>query len=290
MTVKNNFKQLLNESKILVLPGIYDCLSAKIAQQIGFEAVFTSGYGISASTLGMPDYGFVTATEMLNSVGHIAAAVDIPVIADLDTGYGNPLNVIRTVSEAVKLGVSGLILEDQEWPKRCGHFNGKRVISAGEQIEKIKAAVYAKGDSDLVIIARTDARAPLGLEEAIARGRAYYQAGADIVFVEAPQSREDLSEIAKSLPNIPLFANMIEGGKTPCLAAEELAKMGFKIVVYPLTGLFSATKAMLTSLTYLKEKGNTQGFTDLVNFNEFANLIEIPKYKELEKRFTIEDK
>ncbi len=290
MTVKKHFRQLLNDSKILVLPGIYDCLSAKIAQQIGFEAVFTSGYGISASTLGMPDYGFVTATEMLNSVGNIAAAVDIPVIADLDTGYGNPLNVIRTVSEAIKLGVSGIILEDQECPKRCGHFDGKRVISASEHIEKIKAAVYAKGDSDLVIIARTDARAPLGLTEAIARGRAYYQAGADIVFVEAPQSVEDLSEIAKSLPNIPLFANMIEGGKTPCLAAEELAKMGFTIVVYPLTGLFAATKAMLTSLTYLKQNGNTQGFTDLVNFNEFANLIEIPKYKELEKRFTIEDK
>ncbi len=205
-----------------------------------------------------------------------------------NTGYGNPLNVIRTVSEAIKFGVAGIILEDQEWPKKCGHFAGKRVISASEQIEKIKAAVYAKGEHDLVIIARTDARAPLGLDEAIKRGKAYFKAGADIVFVEAPQSVEDLKAIVSGLPNIPLFANVIEGGKTPCLSSEELAKLGFKIVVYPLTGLFAATKAMFASLSYLREYGNTQEFTDLVNFTEFAELIEIAKYKDLEKQFTNE--
>jgi methylisocitrate lyase len=206
-------RQLLQRPEILVVPGVYDCLGAKIAEQLGFEVLATSGFGIAASTLGVPDYGLLTATEMLYSVGRIAQSVDVPLIVDLDTGYGNVLNVIRTVQEAVKIGVSGILLEDQEWPKKCGHFEGKRVVSMEEHISKIRAAVQARGESQLVIIGRTDARAILGLEAAIERGKAYFEAGADMIFIEAPQSQEELIQIAESLPHIPLIANMIEGEK-----------------------------------------------------------------------------
>lgn len=230
MAPGHQLRQILETPEILILPGIYDCIGAKIAEQVGFSAVFTSGFGISGSTLGRPDYGFLTATEMLYTVGRITQSVNIPLIADIDTGYGNPLNVIRTVTDAVNLGVAGVILEDQEWPKKCGHFEGKRVIAMGEHVEKIKAAVEARDDSGLVIIARTDARAPLGLDEAIQRGRAYFEAGADVVFVEAPQSVEDLKAIATAFPDAPLFANMIEGGKTPVLSGKELQELGMRIL------------------------------------------------------------
>ena len=286
MSTSKTLRQLLAQPEILVLPGIYDCLGAKLAQQIGFPAIFTSGFGISASTLGLPDYGFLTATETLYSVGRIANSVNIPLVADLDTGYGNPLNVIHTVTEAVKLGLAGFILEDQEWPKKCGHFQGKRVISTSEHVQKLKAAVEARGDSELVIIARTDARAMLGLEEAIDRGHAYLEAGADVLFIEAPQSVEDLQTIGAAFNNVPLFANMIEGGKTPCLSREELQDLGFKIVVYPLSGLFAATKAMMTCLQQLKDNGTTIGFEELVSFSEFEEIIEVEKYRNLENKFS----
>ena len=184
MTKNERLRTRLAEPEILVLPGIYDCIGAKLVEKAGFGFVFTSGYGISGSMLGRPDFGFLTATEMLRSASHIAEAVEIPVIADIDTGYGNPLNVFRTVTEAVRAGVAGIILEDQEWPKRCGHFEGKRIISMAEHVEKIHAAVEAGKKSGLLIIGRTDARATDGLDEAIRRGRAYFEAGAEVVFVE----------------------------------------------------------------------------------------------------------
>ncbi|NES83615.1 MAG: oxaloacetate decarboxylase [Moorea sp. SIO2B7] len=279
------FRQILEKPGSLVVPGVYDCIGAKIAEQVGFEAVFSSGFGISGSTLGLPDYGFLTATEMLYTVGRIAQSIAIPLVADIDTGYGNPLNVIQTVTKVVNLDIAGIILEDQEWPKKCGHFEGKRVITMAEHLEKIKAAVHARGESGLVIIARTDARAPLGLDEAIRRGSAYFDAGADVVFIEAPQSLEDLKAISSAFPDAPLFANMIEGGKTPFFSGEDLKELGFKIVVYPLSGLFSATKAMITCFRQLKENGTTSGFKDLVSFQEFEELIEVPKYQQLEKQF-----
>jgi methylisocitrate lyase len=202
MSSENTLRQLFQFPDIIVVPGIYDCLSAKLAEKIGFSVIATSGFGIAASTLGLPDYGFLTATEMLYTVGRIAKSVNIPLIADLDTGYGNPLNVIRTVEEAIQLGVAGVILEDQEWLKKCGHFTGKRVISPEEHVGKIKAASQTRGDSGLVIIARTDARAPLGLENAIARGKLYLEAGADMLFVEAPQSVEELKAIVAAFPTL----------------------------------------------------------------------------------------
>jgi methylisocitrate lyase len=248
--------------------------------------VFTSGYGISGSVLGRPDFGFLTATEMLYSVQRIAKAVELPVVADIDTGYGNPLNVARTVSEVVDAGVAGIILEDQEWPKKCGHFEGKRVIPVEEHVEKIHAAIDARGDSGLVVIGRTDARAGHGLEEAIRRGEAYFEAGADVVFVEAPQSVEELRAVAEALPNIPLFANMIDGGKTPLLTAEELQELGYRIVVFPLAGLFAATAAMCRVFEHLKKNGTTQGFKATVGFSDFEQIIDVPAFHELERKYS----
>ncbi len=285
MSLGQKLRQELKKPEILVLPGTYDCIGAKLIEQLGFEAVFTSGFGISGSTLGRPDYGFLTVTEMLYSVGRITQSVNIPLVADIDTGYGNPLNVIRTVTEAVRLGVAGIILEDQEWPKKCGHFEGKRVIPMTEHLEKIRAAVHASGESGLVIIARTDARAPLGLDEAIRRGRAYFEAGADVVFIEAPQSIDDLRAIAAAFEDVPLFANMIEGGKTPFLSGPELQKLGFKIAVYPLSGLFAATQAMLNCYRQLKQHKTTHGFDEMVSFQDFEQLIGVPFYQQLEQQF-----
>jgi methylisocitrate lyase len=280
-------RQLLAKPEIIVIPGVYDCLSAKLAEKIGFEVVATSGFGIAASTLGLPDYGFLTATEMLYSISRIAQSVTVPLIADLDTGYGNALNVMRTIKDAVQLGVAGVLLEDQEWPKKCGHFEGKRVIPTEEHAGKIQAAVEARGDSGLVIIARTDARAPLGLETVIARGRAYIAAGADILFVEAPQSVEELKAIAAAFPDIPLVANIVEGGKTPSLSAAELQNLGFKIVFFPLTGLLAVTQTLTNCLTQLKQQGTTANFNDLVSFEDFQQLVGVPEFLAMEKQFNV---
>ncbi len=280
-------RAVLSGDGVLVLPGVHDCISARLAEAAGFEAAFTSGFGISASTLGRPDFGFLTATEMLTSVSRIVSSVKIPVVADIDTGYGNPLNVIRTVEDVVSAGAAGIILEDQEWPKKCGHFEGKRVITAEEHSEKIRAAAEARGASDLVIIGRTDARAVNGLDDAIRRGRLYYESGADVIFIEAPQSVEELREIAAAFPDAPLFANMVEGGRTPLLSAAELGELGFKIVVFPLSGLFSATKAMERCLTYLRKNGSTYGYSDMLTFKEFEAVVDVPGYRALEKKFTV---
>ncbi len=282
----NMLREIIASPGIHVGPGVYDCLGAKIVAKLGFELVFTSGFGISGSTLGRPDYGFLTATEMLYTVGRIARSVSIPLIADADTGYGNPLNVMRTVSEIVPLGVGGIILEDQQWPKKCGHFDGKRLINKSEHVEKIHAAVEAGGDSGLVIIGRTDALALLGIEKAIDRGRAYVEAGADVIFIEAPQSVEDLKTIANCFPDIPLFANMVEGGKTPFLSAPELEQMGYKLVAYPLSGLFAATAAMTACLKHLQGHGTSAGApVEMLDFQKYENLIDLEHYKEIETKY-----
>ena len=264
---------------------MYDCISAKIAERTGFQVLFTSGFGISGSVLGYPDYGLLTATEMLDAAGNISKSVDIPLIADIDTGYGNPINVVRTVNDVVDLGIAGVILEDQEWPKRCGHLDGKCLIAMEEHVEKIRAARFASGESGLVIVARTDARAELGLEEAIRRGKAYYEAGADVIFIEAPQTMEELKEIPSALPDVPLLANMIEGGETPCLSAQDLEKLGFKLGVFALSGLFAATKAIEDCFRFLKENGTTSGFENTSSFQDYKEIINIKRYQELEERF-----
>ena len=279
-------RELIESPGIHVGPGVYDCLGAKIVEKLGFELVFTSGFGISGSTLGRPDYGYLTATEMLYTVGRIAQSVAVPLIADADTGYGNPLNVMRTVSEMVPLGVAGIILEDQQWPKRCGHFDGKRLISRAEHVEKIRAAVEARGENGPVIIGRTDALASLGLDAAVERGMAYFEAGAEVVFIEAPQSIEDLHTIVESFPGVPLFANMVEGGKTPFLAAHELEELGFKLVAYPLSGLFAAMAAMTKCLTHLRTHGTTtEASVDMLDFQQYEELIDLDHFKRLEMKY-----
>lgn len=282
-----SFRSLLDKDGIITLPGVYDCLSAKIARNCGFEALFTSGFGISAAGFGLPDYGLVSGTEIIQVTENICKSVDIPVVADIDTGYGNPLNVIRTVEGITTAGISGIILEDQKWPKRCGHLEGKEIISSEEHVEKIRAARYAAGESDLVIIARTDSRAEYGLDEAIRRGREYIDAGADVIFIEAPHSVEELKLIASEFPGFPLFANMVEGGKTPVLNSEELEKIGFKIVVYPLAGMFSAASALINIYKYLKENSTTKGNRFETDFDSFKEIVNIEYFRQLEKKFKI---
>ena len=285
MSAGQKLRELLTRPEIIVIPGVYDCLSAKLVEKAGFDVAATSGFGIAASTLGLPDYGCLTATENLSTVGRIAGSINIPLIADCDTGYGNALNVMRTVKDAVQLGLAGIILEDQEWPKKCGHFEGKRVISMTEQAGKIRAAVKARGDNSLVIIARTDARAPLGLEEAINRGKAYINAGADVLFVEAPQSVAELEIIAATFPDVPLVANIVEGGKTPAISPAELQNLGFKIVFFPLTALMAVTEVMSVCFRHLQQQGRTDNLSGLMSFQDFQELMNVPHFLGMEKEY-----
>ncbi len=278
-------KQLEDKKKIMVLPGVFDALSARIAEKVGFDAIFQTGYGSAATLLGMPDYGFLNAGETIDNARRIMRAVNIPVIVDVDTGYGNPLNVWRLVRDLQSLGAAGIFLEDQVWPKRCGHMIGKEVVPKDDYIMKLKAAVEAREDKDFIIVARTDARAPLGLDEAIQRGRAYHKAGADVIFIEAPRSIEELKRIAKEI-NAPLVANMIEEGLTPNLPSKDLLKMGYRIVVFPLSGLYAATFAIKQVFLELKNSGATQQARKMmVTFKDFNKFVDLHKYAALEKRY-----
>ena len=286
MSKSTILRQRLAGDEIVVLPGAYDALSAKLIEQAGFPQFFTTGFGLAASTLGEPDIGLLTQTETLDRARRIAHTVDIPLVADMDTGYGNPINVIRTVRECVQAGIAGIILEDQEWPKRCGHLEGKRVVPAGDHVQKLRAAVHARGDDDLVIIARTDARAVNGLDDAIARSHANVEAGADVVFIEAPRSLDELRAVREAFdPEVPLFANMIEDGVTPFLSASELQNLGYKMVVYPLSGLFAATVALQRTYAALVADGTTAAAGPMAGLEEFKDIIGVPAYGELEREF-----
>ena len=279
-------RRILNDNKSLTLPGVYDCISALVAQKAGFECLFTSGFGISATAYGKPDYGIISSTEMINVIKNILDVIDVPLVVDLDTGYGNAVNVSNNVAEVCRLGVAGFILEDQVWPKRCGHMEGKDVIDSPGFVEKIRAAKDASGEYNAVLIARTDARAVHGLDEAISRGHKYLEAGADVLFIEAPESREEIERISEEFRQEMLFANMVEGGKTPILSHNELVNLGFKIIVYPLTGLFSSINTLTISYNYLKSKNTSSGLKNMIDFNQFEELINLKKYKDLENRFS----
>ena len=277
------------DDEILALPGAYDALSARLVEQAGFEAVFTSGFSIAATRLGMPDMGLLTMPENVEHVDAITDSIDVPLVADMDTGYGNALNVRRAMNECVDAGVAGVLLEDQEWPKKCGHMNEKRLVPQTEHVRRIEAAadVRQERDWEFVIVGRTDARESRGIEEAIARGRAYERAGADVVFVEAPESRGELERIADEI-DAPTFANMIEGGKTPFLSAGELESIGFDIVVYPLTALFSVTETLAAAYGQLRETGTTAGVSG-VDFDGFEDVIDAEQYRETERRYADRD-
>ena len=278
-------EQLEDKNKIIVLPGVFDALSAKIAEHVGFEAMFQTGYGSSAALLGMPDFGLLNSGETVDNAMRIIRAVRVPVLVDADTGYGNPLNVWRLVRDLESLGAAGIFLEDQVWPKRCGHMVGKGVIPRDEYIPKLKAALEARRSKDFTIVARTDARAPVGLEEAIERGKAYRKAGADVIFVEAPRSVEELKKVANEI-DAPLVANMIEDGATPNLSASELQRIGYRIAVFPLSAIYSATFAMRQVLTELKNTGTTkEGRNIMVTFKDFNQFMDLDHFRDLEKRY-----
>jgi methylisocitrate lyase len=276
---------MLKANKPLVIPGVYDAIGAKIAEKVGFEAMFQTGYGTSATLFGMPDYGFIGATETIDNARRICSAVSVPVIVDSDTGYGNALSVWKLVRELESAGASGIFLEDQRWPKRCGHMQGKEVITQEEYTEKLGAAVDSRQSKDFIIVARTDARATEGLDAAIERGLQNKKTGADAIFIEAPRSLEEMKIIGKAI-NAPLVANMIEGGATPINSAETLHKLGFKIILYPLSVLFANTFATMSILKELKKTGTTTKFKQkVVNFDQFNDLVELPKFQKLEKKY-----
>jgi methylisocitrate lyase len=279
-------RDLLKEPGLVRAPGAFDAWSARLVEKAGFPVAYMTGYGASASVLGRPDIGLMTMSETVAQARNMAAAVDIPIIGDGDTGYGGILNVVRTVQEFETAGVAGLQLEDQIFPKRCGHMEGKQLIPQNEMTAKIKAAANARRSEAFVIVARTDARAVTGLQDAIARARAYADAGADVMFVEAPQTVEEMAEIAGAI-KLPLIANMVEKGKTPFLTADELEKIGYKMAIYPVSTLYAATKAMMGLLRRLKEDGTTKNcLEDMVGFEEFNELIGAEKMRALEKKFS----
>jgi 2,3-dimethylmalate lyase len=279
-------KLLSRQNDILVMPGVYDALTAKIAEHVGFEAIFQTGYGTSASLLALPDFGFLSITETVENARRITRAVNIPLIVDVDTGYGNPLTISKLVDDLQRIGVSGIFLEDQVWPKRCGHMVGKEVINSQEYVQKLRSAIDAKKkDSDFIIVARTDAMAPLGIEEAIKRGKLYSEMGADIVFVEAPRSLDDMKNIANQI-DAPLVANMIEEGITPNLTSKELLEMGYKIALFPLSGLYSSTFAIFETFKTLKETGTTKSLKHkMMQFKEFNKLVNLDKYMNMENKY-----
>lgn len=286
MRKRQVLQQLLTREKPIMVPGAYNGLTAKLIEQAGFEVAYMTGYGTAANILGKPDYGYLTLTEMAQNAKNMASAIEIPLIADGDTGFGNIINVQRTVQEYELAGVSAIHLEDQVFPKRCGHMEGKQVIAVKEHAQKIKAAVTSRNDENFLIIARTDARAVHGFNDAIERGKAYADAGADILFIEAPQSIKEMEAIYKAFPDIPLVANMVEHGKTPFLTIEELGQMGFKLVLYPVSVLFAATYAVKEMLETLSKHGTIEpSMGRMTKFPEFNKLIGLDDVMEWEKAF-----
>ena len=278
--------ELLRAQEPILAPGAYDALAARLIEQAGFPAVYMTGFGTSASLLGRPDVGLLTMSQMVDNARRIAQAVDVPVIADADTGYGNPLNVIRTVQEYELAGVSAIHIEDQVMPKKCGHMENKQVIAAAEMTEKIRAAVEARSTSDFLIIARTDARAIEGLDNALRRARAYREAGADILFVEAPQNEDEVAQVARAFPNVPLLFNWAEGGKTPPLPLARLKELGYRLIIFPISALLAAAKAVRGILAEIKAEGTPRRiFSDGSSFREFNEMIGLGEIQQLEKRF-----
>jgi carboxyvinyl-carboxyphosphonate phosphorylmutase len=272
--MKKTFKDKMNNHKMLILPGVYDALSALLAQQTGFEAVYLSGASISYTRLGRSDVGLVSVSEVANTLEMICDRVDIPVMVDADNGYGNALNVQRTVRQFERAGASAIQLEDQSYPKRCGHLNGKILIKTSEMVGKINAALDARKSEETLIVARTDAISVEGLSEAIERAQRYCDAGADIIFVEAPSSIDDMSLIVESLaPRVPLLANMVEGGQTPLLTADKLKKIGYKLVIFP--------GGLVRAQTYLTQRYLAQLLRDGSTINMLDKMVDFQKLNEI---------
>ncbi len=284
MRTTTTLRRMLNEPGIIVAPGAYDGISARLIERHGFKAVYMTGAGTAASALGQADLGLTTLTEMATQAAHIAGCISLPLIADADTGYGNPLNVIRTVREYERAGVAALHLEDQVFPKKCGHIAGKAVIPMKEFAEKIRAAAENRTDPDFIIIARTDARAVNGIDDAIERGLRYREAGADVIFVEAPTSREEIERVAREI-KAPLLSNQVPGGKTPGLTVTELEQLGYKMVIFPVVSLMSATLAIESALTKLKEHGTDWHEGPVLSPMDIFQRVGIDWWLEAEKKY-----
>jgi 2,3-dimethylmalate lyase len=279
-------RALLDSGEMIVAPGAFDPLSARLVEEAGFPAVYMTGFGTSAALIGRPDVGLLTMTEMAGNAGRIAACVDVPVIADADTGYGNPLNVIRTVGAYEAAGVAGIHIEDQVAPKKCGHMEGKLVIPAEEMAAKVRAAVDARAQPEFVIIARTDARAVEGLERALLRARMYREAGADVLFIEALTTEAEAEEAVRAFPGVPLLFNWAEGGKTPPIGLDRLEELGYRIVIFPISTLLAATGAMRGILREIARAGTpAAALHELPTFAEFVDFIGLPQVHEAEQRY-----
>jgi 2-methylisocitrate lyase-like PEP mutase family enzyme len=280
MPAMATLRELLAGPEPVLAPGAYDALSARLVERAGYAAVYMTGFGASASLLGRPDVGLLSFDEMAGHARRLAQAVSVPLIADADDGYGNPLNVMRTVREYAAAGVAALHIEDQVAPKRCGHMEGKEVIDAAEMVEKVRAAVEARGEDGPLIIARTDARAVEGLNAALERARRYREAGADALFVEAPETEQEIEAVAAAFPDVPLVFNWVDGGKTPQLPLERIRELGFALVIYPVTTLFAAARAVADVLDRLPRAEH-----DVPSFDAFTDMIGLPEMRALEARF-----
>jgi 2-methylisocitrate lyase-like PEP mutase family enzyme len=279
-------RELLAAGTPVLAPGVYDALGARLVEEAGFEAVYMTGFGTAASLLGRPDVGLLTMSEMVDQAHRIARACVLPVIADADTGYGNAINVVRTVQEFEQAGVAGIHLEDQITPKKCGHLEGKQLISTDEMLTKIRAATAARQTPDLVIIARTDARAVEGLPAALDRARRYRDAGADVLFIEAATSNEEIETVATTLANVPLLFNWAEGGKTPPIPYERLRQLGFAIVIFPISTLLTAVVSIRRALAEIAAAGSPIPILDRIPpFAEFLEFIGLPEINQLERQF-----
>ena len=277
-------RTLLARPKLLIAPGCYDALSAKLVQEAGFDAAYMTGFGTSASVLGMPDAGLISFSEMANHAGNLANALDIPLIADGDTGYGNAVNVYRTVKAYARAGVAGLHLEDQVFPKKCGHVAGKKVVPVEEMVGKLKAAADARAEKDIVVIARTDARVIEGVDATLRRCKAYLEAGADMIFFEAPESEEEIEQVAKDI-DAPLLINMAIGGKTPFVPISKLEKMGFNLAIFPAVTLKSAVVAIRETLNQIKSNPDERPGGDELTFDDLKAIVGFPEYYEMEAKY-----
>jgi 2-methylisocitrate lyase-like PEP mutase family enzyme len=281
-------RALLKENRCIVAPGVADALGARLVALEGFEAVYMTGFGTSVGRLGMPDVGLLTATEMVDNAARIADASGLPLVADADTGYGNPINVRRTIRDYERAGVAGVHIEDQVWPKRCGHLAGKRVIPTAEMEAKIKSACDARVNADFLVIARCDAIAVEGLDAALERGARYRESGADMLFIEAPVGREQVERVAKHFPGVPLLYNVAASGKTPDLPADELGRLGFRLAIFPNWMLLAAIPAMQGVLRELKAKGSIAGIRGRVaDFKQFTEVAGLPEVQKLEERYGV---
>ncbi len=289
MSVRSTLRELLAGPDLVMAPGVADALNARLVAREGFKVIYMTGSGTTATRLGMPDIGLLTMTEMVDNAGRIADASGLPVIADADTGYGGPINVQRTTRAYERAGVAGIHIEDQQWPKRCGHLQGKTLIPAAEMAAKVRAATDAREDKDFVVIARTDALSVEGFERALDRGRLYEEAGADMIFIEAPNTPDQLAAIPRSF-RVPTLFNMASSGKTPFLSAEEIQKLGFKVVIYPNFMLLAAVTAARSVLRELKRTGSIADVAKRVtSFTELFDLVGMREIQELEERYGVAD-